>query len=96
MKKLTGKTSTRNMMTALASVTMETRRRTVRNLIALQLQRLNATTVTEKGISQLIVPIQSWTNHQRLAKLIGLPWEKAVCRRKLCGVNVTAPQSAET
>jgi len=96
MRKLTGKASTRNIMTALASVTTETRRRTVRNPIALQLQRLNATTVTERGIAQTIVPIQSWTNHQRLAKLIGLPWEKAVRQLKLCGVNATALQSAET
>jgi len=96
MKKPTGKASTRNMMIALASATTETRRKTVRNLIVPQLQRLNATIVIEKGITQPIVPIQSWTNHQRLAKLMGLPWEKAMRQCKLCGINATALQSAET
>jgi len=66
------------MMNALASATTETRRKTVRNLIVPQLQRLNATIVIEKGITQPIVPIQSRTNHQRLARLISLPWEKTV------------------
>jgi len=73
IRKLTGKTSTRNMIIALASVTTEIRGRIARHLIPLQLQRLNATTVIGRGITQTIVPIQSWTNHQRLTKLISLP-----------------------
>jgi len=57
MRKLPGKASTRNMMIALASVTIEIRERTARNPIALQLQRLNTTTVIGRGIMQTIVPI---------------------------------------